>query len=188
MIRPATAPTAPPTAAPRAAPCPPAAAAPIAAPLPAPMRPPPTKRCTGSYGLVQADRPRISPVATTPGMICDLMTERPTSAAPHGKAKCRRMTRCDATAVCHFWKPRVQRLPKAHNFHAHGRSLGARAGANQPRTGRRCSSPCPRTPYAPGRAVPVEIGASPRPELQRLLPERPVPERCVETCSYSEPG
>jgi hypothetical protein len=37
---------------------------PIAAPLPAPMRPPPTKRCTGSYGLVQADTPTISPIAT----------------------------------------------------------------------------------------------------------------------------
>ena len=69
MIRPPTAPTAPPTAAPRAAPCPPAAAAPIAAPLPAPMRPPPIIRWTGSYGLVQADKPRTSPTATTRGVI-----------------------------------------------------------------------------------------------------------------------
>src|SRR6202023_3204292 len=68
-IRPPTAPTAPPTAAPSAAPCPPAAAAPIAAPLPAPMRPPPIVRWTGSYGLVQADRPRTSPIATTQGII-----------------------------------------------------------------------------------------------------------------------
>jgi hypothetical protein len=65
VIRPPSAPTAPPTAAPRAAPCPPAAAAPIAAPLPAPMRPPPIVRWTGSYGLVQADKPSTSPAVTT---------------------------------------------------------------------------------------------------------------------------
>src|SRR5580704_4687197 len=40
------------------------------------MRPPPTKRCTGSYGLVQADRLGISPVATTPGIIRDLTISR----------------------------------------------------------------------------------------------------------------
>src|SRR5262249_35113716 len=65
VIRPPTAPTAPPPAAPSAAPCPPAAAAPIAAPLPAPIRPPPIVRWTGSYGLVQADKPNTSPTATT---------------------------------------------------------------------------------------------------------------------------
>src|SRR6516164_10143631 len=72
-MRPPTAPTAPPTAAPRAAPCPPAAAAPIAAPLPAPIRPPPIVLWTGSYGLVQADRPNMSPTATTHGVIRGLI-------------------------------------------------------------------------------------------------------------------
>jgi hypothetical protein len=61
VMRPPTAPTAPPIAAPRAAPWPPAAAAPIAAPLATPMRPPPTIRWTGSYRLVQAHKPKISP-------------------------------------------------------------------------------------------------------------------------------
>src|SRR6266446_1522664 len=56
---PPTAPVAPPIAAPSAAPGPPPAAAPIAAPAPAPSRPPPTKRCAGSYGLVQADTLKI---------------------------------------------------------------------------------------------------------------------------------
>jgi hypothetical protein len=73
VMRPATAPTAPPIAAPRAAPCPPAAAAPIAAPLAAPMRPPPTIRWTGSYGLVQADKPKISPKAKMRAIIRGLV-------------------------------------------------------------------------------------------------------------------
>jgi hypothetical protein len=68
VTRPPTAPTAPPTAAPSAAPCPPAAAAPIAAPLPAPMRPPPIVRWMGSYGLVQADKPKTSHIATMHGV------------------------------------------------------------------------------------------------------------------------
>src|SRR6266404_5482928 len=33
------------------------------------MRPPPIVRWTGSYGLVQADRPSSSPIATTQGII-----------------------------------------------------------------------------------------------------------------------
>src|ERR1700730_14983601 len=37
------------------------------------MRPPPIVRWTGSYGLVQADRPRTSPIATTQGIIRGLV-------------------------------------------------------------------------------------------------------------------
>src|SRR5271168_1195871 len=61
------APTAPPVAAPIAAPGPPPAAAPIAAPAPAPSRPPPIARCEGSYGLVQADKPKSSAKAVAQG-------------------------------------------------------------------------------------------------------------------------
>src|SRR5215472_10293446 len=50
-----------------AAPFPPPAAPPIAAPAPAPIKPPPTARCPGSYGFVQADKPSANANAIPPG-------------------------------------------------------------------------------------------------------------------------
>ena len=91
------------------------------------MRPPPIVRWTGSYGLVQADRPRISPAASTQGMIPGFVIsvfssvlldwpfgafrrqghKRPAPGTPHSKPTFRRFARRDATAVCHFWEPSV---------------------------------------------------------------------------------
>src|SRR5271169_5428033 len=92
------------------------------------MRPPPIVRWTGSYGLVQADRPRISPIASTQGIIRGLVIsvfssvmldwpfeafrrqghKQPASGTPHSKPTFRRFAHRDATAVCHFWDLSVQ--------------------------------------------------------------------------------
>src|SRR5262249_49590395 len=93
-------PVAPPTAAPSAAPGPPPAAAPIAAPAPAPSRPPPTKRCAGSYGLVQADRAKINPAEVTQDAII-LITFR---SFPVGSASSKR-----AKGRAHSYLPDVRR-------------------------------------------------------------------------------
>jgi hypothetical protein len=97
------------------------------------------------------------------------------------------MTHCDATTVCHFWKLRVQRVPEVRKYRAQGRGLVTWAASNR---SRRCSSPSPRTPAGNAERQAVEFGVEigeyrgvvrvPRRVFQRLLPERPAPERCVE--------
>jgi hypothetical protein len=57
-------------------------------------------RCTGSYGLVQADRPNMSPTAIRRAVIRGFI-------APFSQRllcnPCQQITVCDAVSVCHFW-------------------------------------------------------------------------------------
>jgi hypothetical protein len=91
------------------------------------MRPPPIVRWTGSYGLVQADRPRTSPIAAPQGMIRAFLIsvffnvlldwpfgvfrrhghKEPTLGMAHSMPTFRRLAHRDAATVCHFWYQNV---------------------------------------------------------------------------------